>query len=380
MENNINNIDKFFKDHLAGHESAPVPNAWEDMEAMLDADKSGLLIKNINRYILTSIAGAIVLAGAVVAYISGYTTNTPIYADNNISEKQIITPAPAAQQKTENIVTVPENSTAVASTNNTHKTLIEKNTTANTAINNTVSSASPTAPVKTPHISEARNPIVLANDDTNEFEKAIIENTDSKETFEYAATELYTKKDFSNILLTSISPKFKIAYPNFIDLIESQKVFADSTQKAERKLDEIQRFYRTQFGIQAGTNFNKVLSNTSNSFQVGSGVMAGLFFSKNFNRRWAINAELNYLRSTGNNLMRTITQTEFFLEKTTTNFVLVTKTFDYIQLPISVSYSITQKHKFSIGTACTAIKRFYKRKDFIFEHIKLALWLKIFKS
>lgn len=355
MDNNINDIDKFFKDRLDGHESAFIPGAWGNMEAMLDADKSGSAVKNINQYILASIAGAIILAGSVVAYISGYQNNTTTYTDNTVTktEEQVIAQAPIAKQETENIATTPENSAAPLNTDKfdgtTEGTANDSNAT-NSASTAPTTPTTPTSPA--PQASEAPEPTVIIDDTESETPKeVVVESVTIKEAPEYSTTELFTKKSFSNLLLTAVSPKFQTAYPDFADFITSQKLVIDSTQKAERKLDEIQRFYRPQFGIQAGGNFNRVLSNTSDNFQVGSGIMAGLFFSKNFNRQWAINAELNYLRSTGNNISRNITQTDFFLEKTTTNFFLVTKTFDYVQLPVSVSYSVTPKHKFSLGTS-----------------------------
>ncbi len=353
MDNNINDIDKFFKDRLDGHESEYVSGAWENMEAMLDADDSGSVLKNINQYILASVAGAIILAGSVVAYISGYDTNT--YAENVApkANEQVVAQAPVAKQET-NTTSADNELNSSKDVNTAGIISIDENTAANEITNTPDVSPSATTPSNnsTAEVKEAPTPVVAKNDDSKKTDEiTVVENTDKKVTPETSDIKLFTKNLLSNTLLTSINPEFPFEYPDFGSLVTTKKTFIDSAQKAERKLDEIRRFHRLQVGIQAGGNFNRVLSTSSNNFQVGSGVMVGIFFGKNLSRRWAVNAELNYLRSTGNNITRNVTQTEFFLEKTTTNFFLVTKALDYVQLPISVNYSLTPKHKFSIGTS-----------------------------
>jgi hypothetical protein len=352
MDNNINDIDKFFKDRLDGHESEYVSGAWENMEAMLDADDSGSVLKNINQYILASVAGAIILAGSVVAYISGYNTNT--YAENVApkANEQVVVQAPASKQETNN--TSLDNELNSSKDINAAGISIEENTSPDEITNTPEVSPSATTPSNNlaNEVNEAPVPVVtLNNDDKKAEETTVVETTDKAKVQEVLNAKLFTKNTVSNTLLTSINSEFSFKYPDFSSLITTGKTFIDSAQKAERKLDEIRRFHRLQVGIQAGGNFNRVLSTSSNNFQVGSGVMAGIFFAKNLSRRWAVNAELNYLRSTSNNIARNITQKEFFLEKTTTNFFLVTKALDYIQLPISVSYALTPKHRFSLGTS-----------------------------
>lgn len=350
MDNNINDIDKFFKDRLDGQESPYVPGAWENMEAMLDADNSGMALKNINRFILASVAGAIILAGSVVAYISGYESPAQV-AQKTTTEKEVIvendnTTSNTAQNEA-GIVDAP-------TTNNT-----AENTTANDDVNNTPAPSAPkaaaapkvptaTATTPTKELPNANDLLATGTDKKD----IVVDEPKVEETVETSTTKLFDKETYSTTLLSQLIPtvdtRFK-GFPDINDFVTNQKLLIDSAQRAQRRIDEMERFYRPQFGIQAGGNFNRVLSNTSDNFEVGSGLMAGFFFSKNLTKKWGVSAELNYLRTTGNNITRTITQTEYFLEKTTTNFFIVTKSFDYLQVPLAVSFAPTARHKFSLG-------------------------------
>lgn len=354
MENNINDIDKFFKDHLDGHESGYIPGAWENMEAMLDADNSGYVLKNIHRYILASVAGTIILAGSVVAYISGYSGNSSMYADDSAAATEQVAQAPTVTDETlNNSNTINTDNASIADINSTPSTITPS--VENTSTNNSTSTAPAAPKATTPSKTKATatpKPAVVTDDETNDN---VVEDVSASSVTTTEANNAimapFSKKGFSNILLNNKSlqfgsPQGLLATEAYL---QKQRLSIDSAERAEKKITEMQRFYRLQFGIQAGGNFNRVLSNTSSDVQIGSGLMAGFFFSKNLNSRWALNAELNYLRSSSNSIGRTVKQTTYFFEKTTTTYFLVTKNFDYLQIPISVSYSFTPKHKFTLG-------------------------------
>lgn len=371
MDNNINDIDKFFKDRLDGFESPNVPGAWDSMAAMLDADDKGAAIaaKNVNRFILASIAGTIVLAASIIGYISGYNTNTTI-AENVVTAKENSTvQAPTKEIITEDITT--ENNTTTGSNN---ASIVDNNTTNSDATvdaatpapkqpANAATSAPKTPVAKAPATPETTKkptttktpPIPVVVVEEEEKPTVVVEEEAKPETVVETATS-FTKKEYTPILL---SPKNAELETNFEGLgtikglALSDKLQIDSALNAQRRISKMARFYRLQFGIQAGANFNRVINNSNNNFEVGSGIMAGFFFGKNISKKWGVNAELNYYRSVGNSISRNINQTEFFLEKTTTNFFLVTKTLDYLQVPISVSFSPTETHKFSAGIAST---------------------------
>lgn len=355
MDNNINDIDKFFKDRLDGFESPHVPGAWDSMAAMLDSDNSGAAIKNINRFILASVVGTIVLAGSVIAYISGYNTNgvSTYTSNNNVVTEAPATNKPAASEANTNEAAIIENnSTQEETINSTAPENTETNSTANS---NTANSATTTQNTGTPEASTNNAPTKTAPQPI-----AVVEEQDNtpvaeakKETTKPQNTEAvpFAKNNLQAITLEK--KKLLVLDANGInnidDYINKQKVLIDSALRREKELRDMERFYRPQFGIQAGGNFNRVINTSADNFELGSGIMVGVFFTHNISKKWGVNAELNYLRSNGNSISRNVTQTDYFLEKTTTNFFLVTKSFEYVQMPLSVSYSPTTRHKFSIG-------------------------------
>ncbi len=338
MENNINDIDKLFKDSLGNHQSPYVKGAWENMEAMLDAGDSSFMLKNVQRYILASIAGAIILAGSVVAYISGYDAERTTVQNNTPVIESPIVAAPQAQTNSE------------ANTQNSVATTTDNIADANAATSTTNNGGNTTNNTAAPIATEQNIPAInlLA---TEENQSETITTDEVITTSEN--TDAIEKSNYSIVLLNGKLPLFSTSNgaENFDESILAQYRFADSTQNAERRLNNIQHFYSWQFGIQAGGNFNRVISNTQSNTQVGSGFMAGLYVNRNLNRRWGLSAELNYLRSNNNNISRNITQTTYFFERTTTNYFLVTKSFDYLQVPVSISYDLNKanKHRVSFG-------------------------------
>lgn len=349
MENNINDIDKLFKDSLGDHESPYVKGAWENMEAMLDAGDSGFMLKNVQRYIVASIAGAIILAGSVVAYISGYDADRTMVQNNTPVIESPVATAPQTENNSE------------ANTPNDVATSIENTADANAAANSNDASDKATAPISknrasiTPAVNGSGN-------STNDGELAVTEQnspstnllaTEDNQPESTTTNEAIEKSDLSLTLLDSKLPEFKTGRgsENFEESLLAQHSLVDSAQNAERRLNNIQQFYKWQFGIQAGGNFNRVISNQQSSMQVGNGFMAGVYFHKNLNRRWSFGTELNYLRSNNNNISRTVTQTTYFFEKTTTNYFLVTKSFDYLQVPVTISYDLNKanRHHVSFG-------------------------------
>lgn len=373
MDNNINDIDKFFKDRLDGLESPNVPSAWDSMAAMLDADDKGAAIaaKNVNRFIIASIAGAIVLAGSVIGYISGYGDNTNTFATKgSTNNTTIIAEAPATNNTTENSTTknntsttdnasIIDNSAATVDAPTPKPTKTDSASAVETPKVNTTPIAetkTPATPINTEKSTPTKttpNPIVIVEEEEKKPSKDIIEEN-VEPVAKPKSVSSFSKRTFSTILLknkpTVLNTNIE-GLANINDANVPHVVLLDSAQKAHKKLNKMARFYRLQFGIQAGGNFNRVISNTTNGFELGSGMMAGFFLSKNLSKKWAMNAEFNYFRSTGHAISRTIKQTEFFLEKTSTNFFLVTKTFDYLQLPLSVSFSPTDVHKFDFGVS-----------------------------
>lgn len=357
MENNINDIDKLFKDSLGDHQSPYVKGAWENMEAMLDAGDSGFMVKNVQRYILASIAGAIILAGSVVAYISGYDAGQTTVQTNTPTIESPVATAPQAQNNSEttaqnDVATTTDNATDVnATTNNTASTPkasspINRNSTAassTTTDNGGNTTNTNDAQAITEQNTPATNLLATEEDQTEITTDAI--DTDN--------TKAIEKSTFNLALVNGKLPLFNTSNgaENFDESIVAQHGHVDSTLNAERRLDNIQQFYSWQVGIQAGGNFNRVISNTSSNTQVGSGFMAGLYVGKNLNRRWGLSAELNYLRSNNNNISRNVTQTTYFFERTTTNYFLVTKSLDYLQVPVSISYDLNKanKHRVSFG-------------------------------
>lgn len=344
MENNINNIDKLFKDSLADHQSPYVKGAWENMEAMLDASDSGYMLKNVQRYILASVVGAILLAGSVTAYIAGSEAGQNLAQSNaTVTENPVAAELQAQNNSidntsdngatTDNIADASANTTAVNAANGN-----------NSSIQQTNNGGSVTNNTATPAVSEQNSPIpvVLATEENTE-------TTDEVQTT--LATKAIEKSTLSTLLLDGKLPLFTASNgsENFDESLLAQHSLADSTLKAERSLNQIQHFYSWQFGLQAGGNFNRVQNNTSSSFQVGNGFMTGVFISKNFNRRWGFGAELNYLRSNNNSISRSVTQTTYFFERSTTNYFLVTKSFDYLQAPLFISYNINKNHRVNFG-------------------------------
>lgn len=331
MENNIPDIDKFFRENLVGHESNYVPGAWESMETMLNQGDKGFLAKNVKNYLLASVVGAIVLGGSLVAYISG-------------ADKQ------AAQQKVEPTKSTPKNqptavaeqaglalfSTDVISDENTNNTI-------NTNINNTT--GTPNSPTKKGLNTQASKlPIISLEDTDNNL--AIDDQTTQK------AIGTYTK----NLYSFDAIPAAKTAVfetPSINPDITDTRGKIDSAQQIMRQLNAMRSHYRSKFGIVVGANFNSIMSNTPANNQFGSGIMAGVHYSKNFGSRFGIMAEIAYLRRTGHNLTRTINQTRYFLEKTTVDYFLVTKTTDHIQLPIMARYNFTSRHSFNAGLVAT---------------------------
>lgn len=357
MDNNINDIDKFFKDRLDGFESPKVPGAWDNMAAMLDADSKGaaIAVKNINRFILASIAGAIVLAGSVIGYISGYDANSTA-TQNNTPNNTIVAEAPATNNKAENKSAATDNAAIINNSDAVTDAPAPEQTTTNSVaetptVDNTPVADAPTTPVvseKVPAVKDKAKPIVI----TKEQEEPVT-NTTKKDV---ASISPIVKKNYSPTVLAAknaeLDNEFKgLGSVALNKLTAPAGLLLDSAQKAQRNLDRMKSFYKLQFGVQAGGNFNRVLSNTSTNFEVGSGLMAGVFLTKNISKKWGINAEFNYFRSTGNSISRTIKQTEIFLEKTTTSFFLVTKTFDFVQVPLSVSFAPTNKHRFNAGVS-----------------------------
>lgn len=353
MDNNINDIDKFFKDSLGNHQSPYVPGAWDKMEAMLDAGDAGFLQKNMQRYILASIAGAIVLAGSVLTYISGFGTGqtmasktvavatapqtnaTETEANTSTINSNTATTANDATQAQNNVNSATPAASATATPSDSKKPEAKQNS------NGVV----PPAPVATSEPSNSQQAIPVAADD-NGFTPA---NEEAPTVTEDKAIEKSTLH-FAQLLSGKL-PKFATlnGVENFSETLEAQSGRVDSSTKAQRKLDEMRHFYRWQIGIQAGGNFNRVISTTDNKMQIGNGYMAGLFVNKNINRQWAIGGELNYVRSNNNNVSRTISQTSYFFEKYTTNYFLVTKTFEYLQAPVYVSYALGRRHHVSFG-------------------------------
>lgn len=360
MENNINDIDKLFKDSLGDHQSPYVNGAWENMEAMLNAGDSGFMLKNnIKRYILASVAGTIILAGSVVAYISGYDAGHTTAQNNTSVIEMPVATAPQTQSNSEantpnTDITTDNSADANATTNNTGaantpSSIIKKGATTTPATNNggstTNNDATPTAIEQ-----NAPTTVVLATEE-NQSETASPSEAITSTTNDN--TEVIEKSTLSSLLLNGKLPLFSTSNgaQNFDESLHAQHYFVDSVLTNEKRLDQIKSFYSWQIGIQAGGNFNRVISNTSSNTQLGSGFMAGLYVGKNLNRRWGLSAEFNYLRSNNNNISRNVTQTTYFFERTTTNYFLVTKSLDYLQVPVSISYDLTKanKHRVSFG-------------------------------
>lgn len=354
MDNNINDIDKFFRDNLEGQSSPYVPGAWERMEAMLDNGNSGYLLQNANRYILASVVGAIVLAGSVVAYVSGYNSTNGSLAQKpaNVAATTIETPAADNSSEQINAQTQDQasntaNATDVAAANaGDNNTTNIKTTT--TPRNNKQKGIIPPATVKGDDAEQPEQPsaAVTADDDIEVAEPVVVPEPAVVET-----QTLLEKQSYLNELLASRPYTINgyVVTEETADA-ETKKSFNtfEALQAQRRSEDSKRGIFNWNYGLALGANFSPVLSNTGGKGW-GSGLYAGLFVNRAINTRFSVGLEASYLRRNSNSISRSITQTTYFFEKTTTSYFVVTKAFDYVQVPVSINYTATTNHKFSAG-------------------------------
>jgi hypothetical protein len=358
METNNNDIDKLFRDNLDGHSSPFVSGAWERMETMLNDGNKGLLRENIHRYVLASVVSTIILAGSVVAYVSGYDSTTGTFAENGNATEQSVIVDNATTTNTTN-TEVAENSVAqnkIAETAATNTKAQTGRTT--TTKNNSVTTKSEIIPATTDATKEVvKNTATTAN---NEAENQTATTETVVEEAQPAITEtesVYEKRTYLQDALGAKTLHLSIAaFDNSILDAETQKgkeTFTNTELERKQKADR-RNLTKLNYGFILGGNFNSVLSNTgANGW--GKGLLAGIYLSKNCtqNPRWGTSIGLNYLQSNGNSIGRTITQTTYFFERTTTSYYLLTKSFDYLQAPINVSYTAGLNHKFSMGVVAS---------------------------
>lgn len=352
MDNNINDIDKFFRDNLEGQSSPYVPGAWDRMEAMLDSGTTGYLLQNANRYILASVVGAIVLAGSVVAYVSGYNSTNGSLAQKpeNVAETTIQSPAETANSNEQttaqvqgNTVNTPEVTDAAVANKGGEKSITTTKTVTHKGKDNGIT------PPATVAGKEAEQPIeplmaVAAEEDVKE---AV--TTDEPAVAETQA--MVEKQSYLNGLLTS--KPYTVNGYEFTDEgvdAETKKSFNtfEALQAQRRSEDSKRGVFNWNYGLAVGANFSPVLSNTGGKGW-GSGLYAGLFVNRAINTRFSVGLEASYLRRNSNSIGRNITQTTYFFEKTTTTYFLVTKSFDYVQIPVSINYTAAANHRFSGG-------------------------------
>jgi hypothetical protein len=359
METNNNDIDKLFRDTLDGHSSAYIPGAWERMDTMLNDGSKGLLRENIHRYVLASVVSTIILAGSVIAYVSGYNNNTGTFADSgNIAQQPVAT----------------EN-TANTTVNNTTDNSSAQNNIAETAT--TVTTTTATAPKANTHTTAAKHNTVAAAATSTTKQNVIVstnETTDNEttvntEVIEQPTTDIVIQEEALPVVTSTESTYEKRTYlqdalgaKNLqIDIAQLDNTTIDTETKQSNETFNKAEFERVQrerkrnltklnYGLLIGGNFNSVLSNTGASGW-GKGILAGIYFAKNSTTspRWGASIGLNYIQSTGNSIGRTITQTTYFFEKTTTSYYLLTKSFENLQLPINISYTAGLNHRLSMG-------------------------------
>lgn len=359
MDNNINDIDKFFRDNLEGQSSPYVPGAWDRMEAMLDNGTSGHLLQNANRYILASVVGAIVLAGSVVAYVSGYNSTNGSLAQKpaNVAATTIETPTTdnSSQQinaQTQDQASNTPNATDVAA--------------ANAGDNNTATTKTTTAPRDNKQKGITPPPATVGGDDEGQSKQPSVAVTavsadDNEEVAEpvvvvdepaIAETQaMLEKQSYLNGLLASkpYSIDGYVVTDEGVDAETKKSFNTFEALQAERRSEGSKRgIFNWNYGLAIGANFSPIISNTGGKGW-GSGLYAGLFVNRAINTRFSIGLEASYLRRNSNSISRSITQTTYFFEKTTTTYFLVTKSFDYVQVPLSINYTAATNHKFSAG-------------------------------
>lgn len=349
MENNNNDIDKLFKDHLDGHQADYVPGAWEKMEAMLDADDGTVWLHNTQRFVLASIVGAILLAGSVMAYISGGPSDGSFVQSDAANNKNV-----ATQQET-NTNSAAGNATD-AGTIKLDDVIADNHTGENASEggNSQPASTKSTAPETKGNLTDIKKKAPAQQLPAVLDEPAIpVAADDQEEMAEETSPVIVAEAPRLPLaLLTGLNPLrlLRLAGDNSqLENLELSISLLDSTQKARKAVQEMKRFYNWQLGVYAGFNFNKTLSTADNNFAAGTGFLGGVSLSKNWSSNWGFAADINYLRRTGNTITRTVEQTRYFFEKTTTSYFFITKTMDVLQMPVSVHYNLTRKHKFSLG-------------------------------
>lgn len=353
MDNNINDIDKFFRDNLEGQSSPYVPGAWERMEAMLDNGNSGYLLQNANRYILASVVGAIVLAGSVVAYVSGYNSTNGSLAQKPANVAATTIETPAADTKTSS-----EQTNAQTQDNAENTPSAADVAAANAGDNNTTNTKTTAAPRNNKQ-KGIIPPVTVGGDDAEQPELpsadvAAVTADDDIEVVEPAVVETQTlleKQSYLNELLASKPYTINgyVVTEETAD-VETKKSFNtfEALQAQRRSEDSKRGIFNWNYGLAIGANFSPVLSNTGGKGW-GSGLYAGLFVNRAINTRFSVGLEASYLRRNSNSISRSITQTTYFFEKTTTSYFLVTKAFDYVQVPVSINYTASTNHRFSAG-------------------------------
>ncbi|MGV3599044.1 MAG: porin family protein [Bacteroidota bacterium] len=353
MDNNINDIDKFFRDNLEGQSSPYVPGAWERMEAMLDNGNSGYLLQNANRYILASVVGAIVLAGSVVAYVSGYNSTNGSLAQKPANVAATTIETPAADTKTSSEQTNAQTQDNAENTPSTADVAA-----ANAGDNNSTNTKTTAAPRNNKQ-KGIIPPVTVGGDDAEQHELPSADVTavtadDDIEVVEPAVVETQTlleKQSYLNELLASKPYTIKgyVVTEETAD-VETKKSFNtfEALQAQRRSEDSKRGIFNWNYGLAIGANFSPVLSNTGGKGW-GSGLYAGLFVNRAINTRFSVGLEASYLRRNSNSISRSITQTTYFFEKTTTSYFLVTKAFDYVQVPVSINYTASTNHRFSAG-------------------------------
>lgn len=353
MDNNINDIDKFFRDNLEGQSSPYVPGAWERMEAMLDNGNSGYLLQNANRYILASVVGAIVLAGSVVAYVSGYNSTNGSLAQKPANVAATTIETPAADTKTSS------EQTNAQTQDNAENTPSKADVAAANAGDNNSTNTKTTAAPRNNKQKGIIPPVTVGGDDAEQPELpsadvAAVTADDDIEVVEPAVVETQTlleKQSYLNELLASKPYTINgyVVTEETAD-VETKKSFNtfEALQAQRRSEDSKRGIFNWNYGLAIGANFSPVLSNTGGKGW-GSGLYAGLFVNRAINTRFSVGLEASYLRRNSNSISRSITQTTYFFEKTTTSYFLVTKAFDYVQVPVSINYTASTNHRFSAG-------------------------------
>ncbi|HYG15949.1 MAG TPA: porin family protein, partial [Bacteroidia bacterium] len=349
MENNNNDIDKLFKDHLDGHQAAYVPGAWEKMEVMLDADEGTVWLHNTQRFVLASVAGAILLAGSVMAYISGGPSEGAFVQSDAANDKNVAT----HQEKNVNSAS---GKASDAGTIRLDDVIAENSADGRNAADNKQPAATkPAAPVVDVSSTDIKKKAPVQQPEAALAESPAPVGLDNEEETEMAETTAPVIAEVPRLplaLLAGLNPlkSMRVTGDNAqMENLELNISLLDSAQKARKAVQEMKQFYGWQLGLYAGFNFNKTISTADTKFNAGAGFLGGLSLSKNWSRHWGFAADINYLRRTGNTITRTVEQTRYFFEKTTTSYFFVTKTMDVLQMPISIHYNLTRKHKFSLG-------------------------------